>query len=69
MKNFRYPRLKADFVNQKAVYFIGQAGTVVREQDGVLFKINKQEMDLLEKRIKDFRGVVDVNASKRFTGK
>lgn len=69
IEKFRHPRLKAVFGKHGAVYFVGQAGTAIREQDGMLFKINKREMDMLEKQIEYFKGVADMNAAKRYTGK
>jgi hypothetical protein len=61
-------RLKAHF-GQRSTFFVGKAGTVIREKDNAIFKMSQEEMIVLEERIENFRGVIDVNVANRYIGK
>jgi len=60
-------RLKADFGSSVGIFWVTQGGGVIKE-DGAHFFLTKNEMELLDQKIKYFHGVVDTAVASQIDG-
>lgn len=59
-------RLKADFGSPEGVYFVDQAGTVIKQNSTDSFRLSLEDMKRLEIQLRNFVGVIDVNAHEKY---
>lgn len=59
-------RLKADFGSSGGVYFVDRAGTVIKQNSTDSFHLSLEDMKRIEIQLRNFVGVIDVNAYEKY---